>query len=89
MLCLMRTTVTIDDELLARAKVAAARSHRTLGSVVEDALRALLSSQDAATRRESVPLPTDGGSGTLPGVDLDDRATLADLLDDGSPRAAV
>ena len=39
----MRTTVTINDELLAGAKDLALRSVRTLGAVVEDGLRVLLS----------------------------------------------
>lgn len=85
----MRTTITIDDELVARAKVLAARSNRTLGSVVEDGLRQLLTRHEEGDSRAQVSLPVDGGSGVLPGVDLDDRAAVADLLDDGAPRAAV
>jgi hypothetical protein len=85
----MRTTITIDDELVARAKVLAARSNRTLGSVVEDGLRQLLARHEEGDSRVQVSLPVDGGSGVLPGVDLDDRAAVADLLDDGAPRAAV
>jgi len=37
----MRTTINIDDALLAQAKQVAARTGRSLTDVVEDALREL------------------------------------------------
>ena len=75
----MRTTITIDDALLTRAKVVAAQTHRTLGDIVDEGLRAVLSSP----RRAAVTLPDffyEGG--LVPGVDLYDRDALAELLDD-------
>jgi hypothetical protein len=79
----MRTTVRLDEELLARAKTFAARTGRTLTAVIEDALRAAL----ARERRRPGPgrpeLPTFGAGGTLPGVDLDDTAALLDLMESG------
>src|SRR5665647_1973843 len=42
----MRTTLTIDDHLLSEAKAVAARTHRTIGSVFEDALRQMLARAD-------------------------------------------
>jgi hypothetical protein len=38
----MRTTLDIDDDLYQQAKVEAARSGRTVTSLVEDALRSLV-----------------------------------------------
>ncbi len=77
----MRTTISISDDLLREAKECAARSGRTLGSVVEEALRLML----AASREQPVPvsLPTDAGDGRglAPGVDLDDSAALYELMD--------
>lgn len=74
----MRTTVTIDDQLLADTKVLAARTHRTIGSVLEEALRRMLNETTAAT---AVVLPDFGyEGGLLPGVDLDDKDALAELL---------
>jgi Arc/MetJ family transcription regulator len=35
----MRTTITIDDDLFAAVKMEAARTHRTIGSIVEEAVR--------------------------------------------------
>lgn len=85
----MRTTINIDDDLLARAKEIAVRSRRSLGAVVDDALRALLVAPTApGGRARRVRLPADGGSGLRPGVDLDDRRALAELLGDEAPRAA-
>ena len=83
----MRTTVTIDDELLGRVKELAARSHRSIGSVLEDALRAHLES-DAAKPKLRQPWPTVVPSrpGLRPGVDLEDRHAIMDLLDGIEPR---
>lgn len=76
----MRTTIRIDDELLARAKELAARSHASLNSVVEDALREMLARREMP-RHRPVTLTTFGGNGLRPGVDLDDAAALYDLMD--------
>lgn len=84
----MRTTVSIPDELLRDAKLAAAGAGRTLSELVEDGLRLLLSRREAPTT--SAPaLPVYGGSGLRPGVDLEDKEGLAALLDEPQdPRAA-
>lgn len=79
----MRTTITIDDQLLAEAKAVAARSGRTLNAVVEDALRASLARQRHPTPKLRVVLPTFSGGGLMPGVDLDDSAGLLDLMEEG------
>ena len=78
----MRTTITIDDQLLAEAKEIAARSGRTLNSVVEDALRASLARQRRDRSRPKLKLPTFAGSQLRPGVDLDDGAGLVDLMEE-------
>jgi hypothetical protein len=77
----VRTTVNIDDRLLKRAKVLATRSGRSLSDVVDDGLRLLLASA-APARRQSVELPVYGGSGLRPGVELEDKTALLDLLDE-------
>ncbi|MGH4002089.1 MAG: DUF6364 family protein [Pseudonocardiaceae bacterium] len=75
----MRTTLQLDDELVAQAKISAARSGRTLSQVIEDALRQALASHAEPTRRQ-VSVPTSPGC-PLPGVNLDDNAGLLDLMD--------
>lgn len=77
----MRTTLNISDQLLEQARAYAGQNRRTLGEVVDDGLRLLFRRhEDATTQR--VKLPTDGGSGLQPGVDLEDKDALADLLGD-------
>lgn len=78
----MRTTVNIDDRLLRQAKLEAARSNRSLGDVVDDALRLLLAPAGRSRRQSPLDLPVFGGSGLRPGVDLEDKEGLAALLDD-------
>jgi len=86
----VRTTVNIDDRLLAEAKARAVARNRTLGEVVDDALRVLLVERaELAAVRPRVVLPTDGGSGLQPGVDLEDRDALAELLGDNGLRHAA
>ena len=69
----MRTTINLDDDLLAEAKQVAARTGRTLAAVVEDALRESLHRRHQTARR-AVELPTFGEGGVRPGVDLDDSS---------------
>jgi hypothetical protein len=76
----MRTTINIDDALLAEAKQVAARTGRSLTDVVEDALRESLHRRHRTARR-AVELPVFGEEGLQPGVDLDDSAALLDLMD--------
>ncbi|HRY09219.1 MAG: DUF2191 domain-containing protein [Actinobacteria bacterium] len=78
----MRTTVTIDNGLLAQAKELAARSHRTLSSVLEDALRETLARQAATSDRPGVSIPVGGSADDRPLVDILDREALADALGD-------
>ena len=77
----MRTTVRLDEHLLAEAKKYAAESGRTLTSVLEDALRETLARRCARDKRAPVRLKVVRGSGVLPGVDLDDTAALLDLME--------
>ena len=79
----MRTTLRLDDELLARAKQLALARGRSLTAILEEALRDLLHRQ-SATVPTPLDLPTYGTGGTLPGVDLDDSAALIDLMDAGA-----
>lgn len=82
----MHTTVTIDDELLSQARVIAARTHRTIDSVLEDALRKLIADQSVATGDRGFALADFSYSelGLKRGVDLFDREQVADLQGDNS-----
>ena len=78
----MRTTVRLDDHLLREAKQFAARTGRTLTAVIEDALREALNRSQKRPRRPPVKLPTFRGQGLRSGVDLDDTASLLELMDE-------
>lgn len=83
----MRTTVNIDEHLLAAARQLAVRTHRRLGDVVDDALRLLLARAEQGASTE-LDLPRYGGSGLRPGVDLEDKEGLDTLLEESGERAA-
>jgi hypothetical protein len=76
----VRTTVNIDEHLLAEAKVLAARQRRTLGEIIDDALRASL--RRAGEPLHRVVLPVYGDPAVKPLVDLRDKEALADVLGD-------
>jgi len=78
---IVRTTLTIDDHLLAEYKKVAAQTHRTLSYVIQDALRETLMRRHEAAARHPVRLPVIGGGGLRPGVDLDDNARTLELLE--------
>lgn len=77
----MRTTVRLNERLLAEAKKRAAETGRTLTAVLEDALRASLARRNGKPQAKPVRLKTFKGSGTRAGVDLDDSAALLDLME--------
>jgi predicted transcriptional regulator len=76
----MRTTINLDDNLLADLKQFAAKTGRTMTSIIEDAIRRALLPQKPASRKKS-RLTTVAGKGLRPGVDLDDSAALLDAMD--------
>ncbi len=57
---MQRTTFRIDEEILAEAKALAARQHRSLNSVMEEALRRLLAAAHEREDRPPVRLTTSG-----------------------------
>ncbi len=78
MVLCMRTTIEITDELLRRAKEKAAAEGTALREVVETALRFYLAKPRRATGYK-LKWRTECGR-MLPGVCLDDRDTLFDLM---------
>jgi hypothetical protein len=78
----MRTTVTLDDNLLATAKRIARRRGVALGRVIEDALRLAFARGAATGDRPAIPVFT-GGTGPRPGVDLTSNRALYEALDEG------
>jgi hypothetical protein len=82
----MRTTVTIDDQLYRDLKARAGAAGRTVGDLIEDAVRESLRRVATEQALTLQPLPVFGGKlGLMPGVDLDDNASLRALMDEGVP----
>ena len=82
----MRTTVTIDDQLYRELKSRAGASGRTVGALIEDAVRDSFRGPERAARPPLRPLPVfQGKPGLKPGVDLYDNAALRELMDEGIP----
>jgi hypothetical protein len=80
--CIMCTTVSISDELLAAAKRRARERGISLGEVIDAALRRELTVDDRADHRPVVPV-FDGGSRPRAGVDLTSNRALHEALDEG------
>lgn len=78
---MMRTTINVDDQLLIQAKARAAASGVTLGQVIEDALRESLICRENVEHRGRVRMITMRGTGTRPGVDLDDSQSLLEIME--------
>lgn len=73
----MKTTLNIDDTVMARLKQESARQGRTMSDLVETALRGLFRSP--RTRADLPALPTFASGGSL--VDVADRDALEQAMD--------
>ena len=74
----MSSSVQLPDDLLKATENFATSTHHDVNEIVEQALR------DWLARRQTVSpvrLITYGQDGLLPGVDLDDSATLLAIMD--------
>jgi hypothetical protein len=78
----MRTTLTLDDNILKSIKRQAAKEGRSFKDIVAEALRlglGLMRGRDGSPGE--LRLTVVDGRGTLPGVRLDDRDVLFDIMD--------
>ncbi len=73
----MKTTLNIDDTVMAQLKREAARQGRTMSELVETALRMLL--RGGKTRGKVPPLPTFKSGGAM--VDVADRDALYQAME--------
>ena len=73
----MKTTLNIDETVMAELKREAARQGRTMSELVETALRSLFQSRTAPTHL--APLPTFNSGGSL--VDIADRDALYQAME--------
>lgn len=73
----MKTTLNIDDSVMAQLKREAARQGRTMSELVETALRTLFRAQKKSG--DLPPLPTFKSGGTL--VEIADREALYQAME--------
>ncbi len=76
----MRTTISIDEELLAKAREYAARKRRSLSAFIEDALREVMARRRSTRPGRKVRLKVVKGA-RVPGVDYDSFAALMELTE--------
>lgn len=79
----MRTTISLNDELLASAKRRARERGTTLGQVIESALRRELTAGPATLAPPAIPIFS-RGTGPRPGLDLTSNQALHEILDEAS-----
>jgi hypothetical protein len=77
----MRITIRIDDQLHAEAKKCAAEQGTTLAALIENSLREALARRNPAHRHKKFRITTFKGDGVLPGVNLDNSASLLDRME--------
>ena len=78
----MRTTISIEDSLLEKAKKVSRERHCSLREVIEDALRAAFAKGRKTIRSSAErPLKTFKGSGLHPGIDLTSSSALLDAME--------
>jgi hypothetical protein len=77
-----RTTVRLPPDLLARAKRKAAAEGRTLTSLVEDGLRAVVAeNRKTAKAKRVLPRVCTATGGPMPGIDITDGSALQEMDD--------
>jgi Bacterial antitoxin of type II TA system, VapB len=76
----VRTTVSIDDDVLHEAKARAASEGTTLGELITEALRERLSRRPRRARGRYRAV-TSGEGGPRPGVDITSNAAVRDVME--------
>ena len=79
----VKTTLNLNERLLARAKALALREGTTLTAIVEESLQARLAPRSKLSKPVALVIPTVKGTAP-PNVDISDREGLFDALDEES-----
>jgi hypothetical protein len=81
----MKTTLDIDDELLARAKALSARERKSVTRLIEEGLRLRLRGPARRARRAGPGLAIHRGKGGMAeGLDPRSNRAMLDAADDGA-----
>jgi hypothetical protein len=77
-----RTTVRLPEELVRSAKRQAAAEGRSLTALIEDGLRRVLNDRATTPKAGRVmPRVSTATGGLMPGIDLNDSASLQEMED--------
>jgi hypothetical protein len=77
----MRTTITLDDRLLAQLKKRAAESGTSVSRLIEQAVRLLMRTGPAPRRQKRFHLVTFGGGGRFSQQNIDKTSALLEADD--------
>lgn len=78
----MKTTLDLDDALLARAKAAAARERKSLTALIEEGLRLRLRKRTGPRPRAKALAVFSGKGGLVEGIDPACNRSLYEAADD-------
>lgn len=71
------------DDFKTQIKKLATATHSAVTALIEETLREGLARRRHRRRAMRVTLPTYGKQGPLPGVDIDDTASMLDVMESG------
>ncbi len=77
----MRTTITLDDRLLAQLKKRASETGTSVSRLIEQAIRLLMRTPRAASRQDRFDLVTFGAGGRFSRQNIDKTSTLLETDD--------
>lgn len=80
-MCIMRTTITLDDRLLAQLKRRASESGTSVSKLVEQAVRLFVRTPRATAAPESFELVTFGAGGRFSRQNIDKASALLEAED--------
>lgn len=86
MLVCMRTTLSLDDELLQEVRRMAVESRRTMSEVVADAIRVAIHANRNVSKHPPVVLKTFKTDGYQPGIDPNRGASIYEAMDESDGR---
>jgi hypothetical protein len=81
-----RTTVRLPEDLMRRAKRKAAAEGKSLTELIEAGLRQMLKESPRGRPRRILPPVSSASGGLMPGIDLNDLATIQEIEDLESAR---
>lgn len=77
----MRTTITLNDQLLAKLKKRAAESGTSVSKLIEQAIRLLMQAPPAPRRKDRLELVTFGAGGRFSRHNIDKGSSLIEADD--------